>query len=272
MPNSIEILSVELLDKNRLTVNALKKLARSLGLEFGWHYLLDLAWIIQSLGDVQGKRLIDAGAGTGVLQWYLAQEGAEVLSVDRGSRSDLPLRFRRRFNVQGLRPQDLAPASQVLRQRVRQPGGFPALGRDLLGLPGAAHVSGRVILYNQDLKTLADVPDASVDGVAAVSALEHNTPESLPLVVSELMRVLKPGGLLLATLGAARDQDWFHEPSHGWNYTDASLRRLFNLSPQALSNYGRYDELFDALKNCTELRGRSGGILCTLRRQRYALG
>ncbi len=117
MPDSIEILSVELLDKNRLTVNALKKLARSLGLEFGWHYLLDLAWIIQSLGDVQGKRLIDAGAGTGVLQWYLAQEGAEVLSVDRGSRSDLPLRFRRRFNVQGLRPQDLAPASQVLRQR-----------------------------------------------------------------------------------------------------------------------------------------------------------
>jgi SAM-dependent methyltransferase len=254
MSDSIEILSVELLDKNRPTVNALKKLARSLGLEFGWHYLLDLAWIIQSLGDVQGKRLIDAGAGTGVLQWYLAQEGAEVLSVDRGSRRDLPLRFRRRFNVQGLRPQDLAPASQVLRQRVRQPGGFPALGRDLLGLPGAARVSGRVILYNQDLKTLADVPDAAVDGVAAVSALEHNTPESLPLVVKELMRVLKPGGLLLATLGAARDQDWFHEPSHGWNYTDATLRRLFDLSPQALSNYGRYDELFDALKNCTELR------------------
>jgi SAM-dependent methyltransferase len=128
------------------------------------------------------------------------------------------------------------------------------LGRDLLSLPGAARASGRVVIYNQDLKTLADIPDASMDAVAAVSALEHNTPESLPLVVAELLRVLRPGGLLLATLGAARDQDWFHEPSHGWNYTEVSLRQLFELSATASSNYARYDELFNALKGCAELR------------------
>jgi SAM-dependent methyltransferase len=177
-----------------------------------------------------------------------------VLSVDRGSRGDLPLRFRRRFNVKGLRPQDLAPTSQAIRSRLSQRGGLSALGRDLLRLPGAARVSGRVIIYNQDLKTLSDIPDASVDAVAAVSALEHNTPESLLLVVAELVRVLKPGGLLLATLGAALDQDWFHEPSRGWNYTEASLRQLFDLSPAASSNYARYDELFNALKGCAELR------------------
>ena len=113
---------------------------------------------------------------------------------------------------------------------------------------------GRVIIYNQDLKTLADIPDASVDAVAAVSALEHNPPEHLPLVVTELMRVIKPGGLLLATLGAARDQDWFHEPSRGWNYTEASLRKLFDLSPEAQSNYACYEDLFNALKECAELR------------------
>jgi SAM-dependent methyltransferase len=254
MPDSIEILSAELLDKNRPTVAALKKLAQSLGLEFGWHYLLDLTWIIQNLGAVRGKRLMDAGAGTGVLQWYLAKGGAEVLSVDRGSRSDLPLRFRRRFNVQGMRPQDLEPATQTIRLRLGQPGGLSALGRDLLSLPGADRVSGRVIIYNQDLKTLTDIPDASVDAAAAVSALEHNPPESLPLVVREMMRILKPGGLLLATLGAARDQDWFHEPSRGWNYTDASLRKLFDLSPAAPSNYSHFDELFNALKGCDELR------------------
>jgi SAM-dependent methyltransferase len=254
MQDIIEILPVELLDKNRPTVNSLQKLAHSLGLEFGWHYLLDLTWIIHNLGAIQGKRLMDAGAGTGVLQWYLAEGGAEVLSVDRGSRDELPLRFRRRFNVQGLRPQDLKPAPQVISARFRQPGGLTALGSDLYHLPGAARASGRVIIYNQDLKTLADIPDASVDAVAAVSALEHNTPESLPLVVAELVRVLKPGGLLLATLGAARDQDWFHKPSRGWNYTEASLRELFDLSPAASSNYSRYDELFSTLKECAELR------------------
>jgi SAM-dependent methyltransferase len=254
MPDSIEILSVTLLDKNRPTVEALKKLARSLGLEFGWHYLLDLSWIIQNLGAIQGRRLMDAGAGTGVLQWYLAEGGAEVLSVDRASRSDLSLRFRGHYHVRGFRQQDLLPASRMISARLGQTGGISTLERDLLYMPKSKRARGSVIIYNQDLKTLVDIPDASVDAVAAVSALEHNEPESLPLVVAELMRVLKPGGLLLATLGAAREQDWFHEPSRGWNYSEASLRKLFNLSQAASSNYELYDELFIALKECAELR------------------
>ncbi len=88
----------------------------------------------------------------------------------------------------------------------------------------------------------------------AVSALEHNTPEGLQQVVVELMRVLKPGGKLIATLCAAPDQDRWHAASSGWCYTDASLRRLFFLPPETPSNYGHYDELFSALVSCTELR------------------
>jgi hypothetical protein len=68
------------------------------------------------------------------------------------------------------------------------------------------------------------------------------------------MRVLKPGGLLLATLGAARDADWFHEPSRGWCYTEASLRSLFSLAEDIPANYSHYDELLRDLKNCSELR------------------
>ncbi len=71
---------------------------------------------------------------------------------------------------------------------------------------------------------------------------------------TELMRVLKPGGVLLATLTAGRDQDWWHSASSGWCYTDTSLRRLFKLPPEAPSNYAQYDELFARLKDCAELR------------------
>ena len=103
----IEILPVSLLDEERPTVNELKRLARSLGLEFGWHYLLDLTWIISHLRSAAllaaGNKIMDAGAGTGILQWYLAEGGTQVLSVDRGSRASLPLRFRHRFNVEGMR-------------------------------------------------------------------------------------------------------------------------------------------------------------------------
>ena len=258
MEDKIEILSVELLDQHRPTVRALKRLAGSLGLEFGWHYLLDLTWIISLLGAVKGKRILDAGAGTGVLQWYLAEQGADVISVDRLSRANLPLRFRRRYNVRGLRSQDLLPSATILRQsfteRTKLQLKVKSQVRDLAGLTDLRRVPGRVIIYNQELQNLSDLADASIDAVVAVSALEHNPPEGLPGVVIELQRVLKPDGVLLATLGAARQADWLHVPSQGWCYTDASLRRHFDLPADTLTNYDRHDDLFSALRDCAELR------------------
>jgi len=258
MQDQIEILSVNLLDQHRPLISELRKLARSLGLEFGWHYLLDLTWIINCLGVVGGKKIIDAGAGTGVLQWYLADRGAQVISVDRMSRARLSLRFRQRFRVSGLRSEDLTPTYRMVRNTVRHPidslSHWRTQVRDLIGLAEPRRADGQVIIYNQDLKNLVDIPDESIDAIVAVSALEHNPPEDLEIVVDELMRVLKPGGVLVATLGAARDEDWYHQPSHGWCYTEASLRRLFDLSEDVPSNYDRYDQLFADLVECAELR------------------
>jgi SAM-dependent methyltransferase len=264
MQSLIEIPSVLLLDEQRPTVNELKTLARSLGLEFGWHYLLDLTWIISKLGSPAGRQVMDAGAGTGMMQWYLAEHGAEVLSVDRGSRADLPLRYRSRFQVRGLRKEDLLPTSRMLRARLRGQGKLrakvSAQARDLASIRPGRRSRGSVTIYNQDLKDLGDIANGSLDAVVAVSALEHNPPDELPQVAAELMRVLKPGGVLLATLCAARDQDWFHQPSQGWCYSDHSLRRLFDLPADTPSNYSRYDELLTALVSCAELRENLAGF------------
>jgi SAM-dependent methyltransferase len=265
MGDRIEILSVALLDQHRDGVQSLRRLAGSLRLEFGWHYLLDLTWMIGLLGDVRGKEIMDAGAGTGIMQWYLAGQGARVLSVDRESRAGLPLRFRLRYRVSGLRSHDLQPvgtpagasAGQKVRFSRRAVGAMLRIGGG--SLPGRFEASlargqGRVVIYNQDLKALLDVPDDSLDAIVAVSSLEHNEPADLERVVAELMRVLRPGGSLLATLGASREGDWFHEPSRGWCYSEESLRRAFRLSPEAPSNYAQYDELFAALSSSRELR------------------
>ncbi len=287
--DKIEILSVELLDRHRPLIEDLKRVARQLQLEFGWHYLLDLAWILAHLGDLRGKVVMDAGAGTGVLQWYLAAYGATVISVDRSSRADLPWRFRRWTKVRGLRHSDLhSPLTALLnaarrgqslksrlgamRQVVSGGWGRTSPPAPLLGGEGSwtsppdprLEGEGRsmafwgkepgVWIYNQDLSQLSDIPDNSLDAVAALSALEHNPPERLPDVVTELMRVLKPGGRLLATLGASPDRDWFHEPSRGWCYTEGTLRSAFALPASAPSNYDRYPELMQALRNCAELR------------------
>lgn len=256
--DKIEILSPELLTNHRNLVNDLRELAQSLGLEFGWHYLLDLVWILTNLDNFHGQRILDAGAGTGVIQWYLAGQGVNVISVDRASRAALPTRFRQRYQVRGLRDNDLLGTRQLLASNFRKMSGLrgklTAQARDVIGLAERRRSSGQVIIYNQDLANLIDINDNSIDAVVAVSALEHNTPDQLVLVIKELMRVLKPGGMLVATLGAARDSDWYHEASSGWCYTDSTLRNIFNLKQTAPSNYDEYDQLFKELYDCSELR------------------
>jgi SAM-dependent methyltransferase len=258
MIEKIEILSISLLDEQRLLVNDLKRLARRLGIEFGWHYLLDLVWIINQLGEVKGKRILDAGAGVGILQWYLANRGAAVYSVDRDWRGHLPEHYRIYFRLEGLRAGDL-PSSRSAHRKEKANVLEPLhnslrLARDVARMGVANRAEGRVILYNQDLNDMPDISTASIDVVVAVSALEHNHPDELKTVVNELLRTLKPGGRLLATLCAARDQDWFHEPSQGWCYSAATLRNKFDLPLETPSNYDCYDELFSALIECAELR------------------
>jgi SAM-dependent methyltransferase len=254
----IEIPSVDLLDQHRSLVTELKRLARSLRLEIGWHYLLDWAWIISQLGPVKGKRILDAGAGTGLLQWYLARQGAEVVSVDRLSRAALPVRFRARFQVQGVRKEDLLSLGRYLQQdwsrKEKLPVKLSRQGRELLSLAQIGSRSGKVFIYNQDLRNLTDIDNNAVDAVVAVSALEHNEPDGLVVAVKELMRVLKPGAPLLATLVASPAQDWRHAPSSAWCYSAASLRRIFELSDATPDNYANYAELFDKLVNNAELR------------------
>jgi 2-polyprenyl-3-methyl-5-hydroxy-6-metoxy-1,4-benzoquinol methylase len=259
--DKIEILPVSLLDENRRLVNDLKKLASSLQLEFGWHYLLDLCWIIANLGDIPGKRILDAGAGTGVLQWYLADHSATVISVDRMNRANLALKYRKRFQVKGFRnnnQSDLAPIWLALPENLRTIPGVSQklayLSREIVCCFKPKTARGQILMYSQDLSNLEGIADDSIDAIVSLSALEHNEPKHLEVVVRELMRVIKPGGILLATLGAARDKDWFHQPSHGWCYSESTLRWVFALPGEVPSNYHLYDTLFNSLYDSAELR------------------
>ena len=265
MEDKIEILPVTLLDSESSTVADLQRLARKMNLEFGWHYLLDLTWIIRQLGDMKGRSIIDAGAGTGIMQWFLADLGAKVFSVDRESRAGLPHRFRRHFKVEGLREEDLAPENTMagsiaginqrsLKTTVSELFDIIQTSASQKSERRGADGIGQVIIYNQDLGNLVDIPANSVDAIVAVSSLEHNSPDGLKAVVTELMRVLKPGCALFATLGAARDNDWFHSPSKGWCYSEGTLRSTFDLSLKAKSNYDQYDHLFKALQKNKELQ------------------
>jgi ubiquinone/menaquinone biosynthesis C-methylase UbiE len=262
--DKIEILSVGLLITERRLVNQMRGVSDKLGLAPGWHYMLDLPWAARNLDLSPRMLVLDAGAGTGLMQWWLADREADVISVDRTSRYHLSTRFRQRYRIRGWRLTDLgsnyqATARDWLPARSPRfwslyPQKLKTASRHWSWKSNIAAGCGTVYIYNHDLTSLPDIPDESVDAVVSISALEHNTSEGLRACVDELTRVLKPGGKMIVTLAAARAQDWFHEPSKGWCLSEATLRDVFNLAPGCSSNYGQYDELFYKLQNSTELR------------------
>lgn len=252
---------MNILDQQRERVEDLKKFASSLKIEFGWHYLLDITWILDHFQVSAGDWTLDAGAGTGLIQWYLADQGLNVISVDRMSRADLPLRFRSRFNVEGKRTADLNAPVEML----KQPGKYPRVIVESLEYAarkkkGTLNNKGKVVIYNQDLSDMVDIQDNSMDAVVSVSSLEHNSPDDLVKLVNEIVRVLKPGGSLLATLGASEGEDWYHAPSEGWCYSLATLKRCFSLPDNIPSNFNEYETLFEKLKNNSELRQNLAGF------------
>lgn len=258
----IEILGVDLLEEQSSLIRVFRKRAKALGIQLGWHYPLDLAWIALNVGALQGKQILDAGAGTGVLQWWMAEQGAEVLSADRADRRDLSCRFRSSYQVRGFRSDDLIPTRKLV--FVRLSDSTKSVGFRLKGAVRATVTSlvqpftrkapGIVTLFHQDLSHMAELLDGSFDAVVSVSALEHNDADQLEWIVNELMRVLKPGGVLLATLGAAKDHDWYHQPSKGWCFTEGTLKRAFSLGKDVWSNFSDYDALFHRLQGSQELK------------------
>lgn len=271
----IELFDVALLDEHRPIVKEMLAVRDQLKLILGWHYLLDLAWVAQYIQPKPGMTILDAGAGQGIFQWWATQHGADVISVDRTARPAFNhnATFHAWAPITGLRPQDaptfdpeqadgptwrdympprypwklhrwpdkLKRAQAKAEQSVATAPPVPPAGR------------GKIMLYTQDLTHMPEVADGSVDAIVSISSLEHNEIEGTHAVYKELMRVLKPGGTFAVTVSAL-PEDTYHEAASGWCYSEATLKRIFEMPDSTPSNYGDFDTLFQKLKDSTELR------------------
>ncbi|MRR53109.1 MAG: glycosyltransferase [Deltaproteobacteria bacterium] len=255
---STEILPVSLIDEHKEIVEMIHRRSAELKVGLGWHYLLDLIWIIKNISSLpRGSVVLDAGAGNGLLQFILADMGYRIVSADFSERI-IPHNCLTRYTIlkaDSGRSYDneytrhLSTEFQARRHTDEPSARSAGALRELI----TQCDEGTIIYYRTDLCSMAELEDASIDCIVSVSALEHNSPENLTIAVHELERVLKPGRSMLITLSAADNQDWFHEQSKGWCFTEITLARLFSLQ-RPRSNFNRYDQHFQELQTSNYLQ------------------
>lgn len=141
-------------------------------------------WILKMLGDVRGKRVLDAGCGGGSLSFLLARGGADVEGIE--------------FDERGV-----------------------AFARGNLT---SADPHGRLICHFQKASVYeVPFPDNAFDAVASCEVIEHLAePERM---LSEVKRVLKPGGIFVLTT-PYRLTEIPHDENHVKEYFPGEIENM----------------------------------------------
>ena len=134
------------------------------------HDMLDFLNTIDNYLD-RGNRVLDLGCGYGFFSALLAQNGHRVHGLDIATDTHVQMSDRNGSIV----------ASAVDNKQRLQPVWKSLAGRWAVDF---ALYDGREIPY----------PDQHFDGVVAIGVLEHVPPAELDAVLSDVVRVLKPGG------------------------------------------------------------------------------
>jgi ubiquinone/menaquinone biosynthesis C-methylase UbiE len=240
---------------------------------------MDILWILQKIASLsENKVVLDAGAGKGLLQFAIADQGHQVISVDFSERKfQLPIRLA--FPVQRISG-DLT-AGEYLEHMTSKYSGTPKsipslliplrrlaqkIKRGLISLmklpiflvkrKAQRYSAGSILLYRSNILNMHHLENASVDVLLSLSAIEHMEMDEIEDAVKEFKRVLKPGGAMIITTNAAKDRDWYHEPSMGWCFMEQSLRKIFGVDQIGSSNWEEYDAIHAQLHSSKELQRR----------------
>ena len=270
MFDSIELLDTELLNsKNEFKY--IYNWIKLFGSEIGWHYSLDLIWQLKKIEELKlpkGSTILDAGAGYGMMQFILASRGYNIISVDFSQRSNkLPfsLLFKITINNTGtfnneyikLINKSRSYHQQFLRiiNKIRKIQKFKLLFKSL-----QKNDFGRIDFYRANFSDLSFLMDNQIDAIVSTSAIEHN--EDLTMLkgcIREFERILKEKSYLFITTSATNGESWFHEPSKGWCFNESTIKGIFNLKNDCLSNFDTYETIFNNIRNNEFLKNNMPG-------------
>lgn len=171
-------------------------------------------WAFEAIGPASGLRVLEVGGSLSGFQFVVDRAGGAVVNVDPGDDS-----FAGRW-------------STTLENMTLLNGLFRT----------------QVTLRNCYLAD-ARFPDASFDRVVSISVFEHIPEPDLAEILTEVRRVLKPGGLLVLTVdlflnvrpfAEAESNEWGRNVSVRW-IVDTSGLELVHGNPRELFGYPEFD-------------------------------
>ena len=178
--DQIRLLSPQILDDEAERLAEMREVVARLRTPRGWHYYIDLCWVGSELLPAEGLQVLDAGAGNGIMQWWLAGQGADVLSVDFEHRPHPGLRFERWCtlregvatpNFRSFPLREYLPPARIWRRHAWRKT-FDALRS--LGGPLAPEHAGSVTYLTGDLADLSGV--ATESGRMLVNSMTELVP------------------------------------------------------------------------------------------------
>jgi ubiquinone/menaquinone biosynthesis C-methylase UbiE len=269
--NKIELIPHSILDERHQLVLFVKNTAKELNLQFGWHYILDIVWILDQIerqSIPKGSVILDAGAGNGIVQFCLSRLGYKIISVDFGPRNP-GYNITKYFKIDNLMNNNTGFDHKYLNHKKNSFSTSPNLTKIMYDFIKKGILSLLPILqdffsqrprpeityYKADLQNMELIVSDSIDAVISVSVIEHNSEAEVVKIMKELKRILKKNAPMFITTSASGREDWFHQPSHGWAYSESTIREIFLSSDSKYqSNYGLYDEMMEQLVKSQELK------------------
>lgn len=265
--NSIELLTPNLLvDQDKLT--EIDHWLKVMNRPQGWHYDMDIIWVLKNIEKTEiqkGDTILDAGAGMGITQFLLAARGYNVISLDFTPR-DFPPLAQGIFEIE-VKPQDRLGYKHDYMAFIKYGQEKKGNNRDLKSIllqrglnavkKGPGYFVNRLNARYQKMKNMRlnksekkknhdefgtirflrapfhEIPleDQAVCALVSVSALEHADLELIDQNINEMKRVVKKGcPLLITTSTTDKKEDWFHEKTQGWCFSEESMKKMIGSS------------------------------------------
>lgn len=260
---SFNILSPKSLFSFKNYLNEIRYWGRVLNRPNGWHYDLDIIWILNKLNEYKikpGDWILDAGAGQGLLQFFLAAKGYNIISYDYSARKIL-YRAKNIFNISYKHDQTnykhdymshikYAPDNKnvfdlviylkncglklFLKNIFRWFRGYFYFIYEIIFVNKSNY--GKIIMFRGSFQEISKF-NFNVQAIVSLSAIEHCNKEEIPSCLDELFTKLQNGPMLITTSVHSDREDKYEDYFQSWTFGIKSLLNFFNIKvdPKAIN-------------------------------------